>query len=102
MIKSKTEKRYTIEVQQSEDCFIEIPPELLDKVDWKVGDDIKFEIQEDGSIHLKKVKLASVELDFDDEELFKYMKEAHKRNMSFNDWCEKAIEAGIEIAKEEG
>ena len=92
---------HTVEVQQSEDCFIEIPPELLDKVGWKEGDDIKFEIQKNGSIHLKKVKLESVELDFDDEELFKYMKEAHKRNMSFNDWCEYAIKAGIEIAEAE-
>jgi len=83
--------QYIVEVKQVDECFIEIPPELLEKMGWKEGDDIKFFVQKDGSIHLKKVKSESIDLDFDDEELFKYMKLAHERGQSFNEFVEEAL-----------
>ena len=85
-------KKYEVEVQQVDEYFIELPPDLLEKVEWTIGDDIKFEIQDDGSIHLKKVQLDNVELNFDDEELFKYMQRAHELGISFNQFCENALE----------
>ena len=66
-------EKYTVEVQQVDEYFVELPPVLLEKVGWEIGDDIKFDIQDNGSIHLKKVRLENVELDFDDEELLKIM-----------------------------
>jgi len=92
--------KYTVEVQQVDECFIEIPPELLEKVGWKEGDSITFDIRENGAIHLKKVEFEEVELDFTDEELLKIMTAAHERGLSLNEFCTQAVEVGLE--KEEG
>ena len=88
-------EKYSVEVQQVDDCFIEIPPNLLEKVGWQEGDDIKFNIKENGSIHLKKVQLESVELELDDDELLKFMMIAHERGETFNNFCENAIVEAI-------
>ena len=92
-------KKYTVEVQQVDEQFIEIPPELLEQLDWKEGDDIKFDIQKDGSIHLKKVELEAVELDFDDDDLLKIMIAAHSSGLTFNEFCHQALEE--HLTKEE-
>ena len=92
-------EKYTVEVQQVDDCFIEIPPPLLEKLGWTEGDDLKFDVKEDGAIQIKKIKLESVELDFDDEELFKLMVAAHKKGVSFNEFCEEALEGVITKAE---
>jgi hypothetical protein len=76
----------------SGDCYIEIPPDCLKKLDWKEDDDLRFIPQPNGTITIKRVKLESVELDFDDNELFKYMRLAHDRGQSFNELCENALE----------
>ena len=39
----------------SGDAYIELPPELLNKLSWQEGDDLHFDLQEDGSISIKKV-----------------------------------------------
>lgn len=41
----------------------------------------------------------SIPLDFTDEELLKYMKMAHERDMKFNDFVEEALRAAIEEHK---
>ena len=87
--------KYSVEVKQVDECFVEIPPELLQKVGWGEGDNIKFNIQKDGSIHLKKVKMETVELDFEDEELLKMMMMAHNKGISFDEFCELALEEMI-------
>ena len=87
--------KYTVEVRQVDEYFVEIPPKLLEKVAWKEGDDIKFNIREDGSIHLKKVQTEHVELDFDEEDLLKIMVAAHERGLSLNDFCVKALEEAV-------
>ena len=38
----------------------------------------------------------AVELEFDEEELLKYMTFAHERNMTFNELCEEAVKAKID------
>jgi len=88
-----------IEVQElddgSGDSYIEIPSGYLKKLDWKEGDNLKFIPQPNGSIVIKKVKLESIELDFDEDELFKYMQMAHDQGTSFNEFCEKALKEVI-------
>jgi hypothetical protein len=42
--------------------------------------------------------METIELDFDDEELFKYMQIAHERNQSFNEFVTDAL---TEILKNE-
>jgi hypothetical protein len=87
---------HIIEVKELEDStgdlFIEIPPVLLNKLYWKEGDDLKFTTTPAGSIQIRKVKMETVELDFDDDELFKYMQLAHKKGISFNELCNEALE----------
>jgi len=41
----------------SGDAYIELPPELLNKLSWQEGDDLHFDPQDDGSILIKKVSL---------------------------------------------
>ena len=38
----------------------------------------------------------SIELEFDDEELLKYMMLAHEENITFNERCERALKAKID------
>jgi bifunctional DNA-binding transcriptional regulator/antitoxin component of YhaV-PrlF toxin-antitoxin module len=64
---------------------------------WKEGDDVKFTDNGKGCITIKKVKYETIELDFDDDELYKYMQLAHEKGMSFNEWVQHSLE---EIIKE--
>jgi len=86
---------HIIEVKELEDStgdlFIEIPPVLLNKLRWKEGDDVKFTTTPAGSIQIRKVKMETVELDFNDDELFKYMQFAHQKGISFNELCNEAL-----------
>ena len=79
------------------ELYFDLPDDLLNKLDWEEGDQIKF-IEQDGGFLLKKVKYESIEVNFDDEKLFKYMKHAHEQGLSFNDWVEKALERFIKHA----
>jgi len=94
---------YEIEVKElddgSGDLCIDLPPELMKKLNWREGDDLRFEAGEKGSIRVRKIKLESVELDFDDEELFKYMLIAHNQGISFNELCENALKDAITKAE---
>ena len=90
---------YTVDIKhvdQSDDLCMAIPDELMETMGWEIGDDLKFTDHKDGSFGIKKVKYETVELDFDDEELFKYMQLAHDKNMSFNEFIEHALESAIE------
>jgi antitoxin component of MazEF toxin-antitoxin module len=53
------EYRHLIDVKElndgSGDAYIELPPELLNKLSWEEGDDLDFDPQKDGSILIKKV-----------------------------------------------
>lgn len=95
---------FTLEVQKNEqdELFIELPPELIENLGWTTGDDVRWEETKDGGFRLKKVKYETVELDFDDEELFKYMQLAHERNQSFNQFVEEALTEVLEREKKDG
>jgi bifunctional DNA-binding transcriptional regulator/antitoxin component of YhaV-PrlF toxin-antitoxin module len=88
-----------IEIQDNSDgeLFFEIPPALLEDLGWKEGDEVKFTDNKKGGFTIKKVKYETIELDFDDEELLRYMKLAHEKGMSFNEWVQHSLE---EILKE--
>ena len=95
---------YSVDVKECEDesgdSYFEIPPIILKKLGWKSGDDVKFLPQENGSVQIKKVQTETVELDFDDDELFKYMQMAHEKDMSFNEFVENALEEVIKSKNE--
>ena len=76
------------------DLFFTIPDEMLERLGWKEGDDLKFE-ERNGSVLIRKVKYENVQLEFDDKELLKYMTYAHEQNITFNQLCEDAIKAKL-------
>ena len=86
-----------IELKETDngELFFRIPEETLNRLGWKEGDDLKFE-DRNGSVLIRKVKYESVELEFDDEELFKYMKFAHEKGITFNELCEEAIKTKLD------
>tara|TARA_R110000744_G_scaffold42448_2_gene95828 strand:+ start:453 stop:737 length:285 start_codon:yes stop_codon:yes gene_type:complete len=85
-----------IEVKESSDgeFYFNLPDGLLSRLGE--GDEIKF-VERDGGFVIKKAKYESIELDIDDEELFKYMKHAHKNLLSLNEWVEKCLTKFIEV-----
>lgn len=85
-----------LEVKESFDgeLYFRLPDDLLKRLGWEVGDELKFIPQDDAFI-IKKVKYANIDLDFDEEELLKYMMCAHEQNLSFNEFVEQALKERI-------
>ena len=85
-----------LEVKESFDgeLYFRLPDDLLDRLGWEEGDEIKF-TEKDGGFVLTKVKYETIELDFDDKELLKYMQFAHEENITFNELCERALKEKI-------
>jgi len=86
-----------LKLKETEDgeLFFNIPDDVLEKLGWKEGDEIKF-VEQDGGFLLTKVKYESIELDFDEKDLLKYMMFAHDRNITFNELCQNAIKEKLE------
>ena len=63
----------------------------------KEGDDLKFTDHKDGSFSVKKINYETVELEFDDEDLFKYMQAAHELGMSFNEFVEHVVKEHLNV-----
>lgn len=89
------EKEVILKETSDGDLFFTIPDDVLERLGWKEGDDLKFE-DRNGSVLIRKVKYESVELEFDDEELLKYMKFAHEKGITFNQLCEEAIKTKLD------
>jgi len=89
--------KYEVQIKETADgeLYFNIPDELMSDLGWEEGDEVKFIEKEKGQIQIKKVKYETIELDFNDDELFKYMKLAHENNMSFNEWVAHSLKAVI-------
>ena len=88
------EKEVLLKETTDGDLFFTIPDEMLNRLGWKEGDDLKFE-ERNGSVLIRKVKYENVQLEFDDKELLTYMTYAHEQNITFNQLCEDAIKAKL-------
>jgi len=77
------------------ELFFNIPDDILERLGWEEGDEIKF-VEQDGGFLLTKVKYESVSLDIEDEDLLKYMMFAHEQNITFNELCQNAIKEKLE------
>lgn len=86
-----------LKLQETDDgeLFFSIPDDILDRLGWEEGDEIKF-VEQDGGFLLTKVKYESIELDFDEKDLLKYMMFAHERNITFNELCQNAIKEKLD------
>lgn len=89
-----TSKELKLQETDDGDLFFNIPDDVLERLGWEEGDEIKFVDHYNGFL-LKKVRYESVELDFDKEDLLNYMTYAHNHNMTFNELCERAISAKL-------
>ena len=89
------EKQVLLKETADGDLFFTIPDEMLKRLGWEEGDDLKFE-ERNGSILIRKVNYENVQLEFNDKELLKYMSYAHQQNMTFNELCEQAIKAKLD------
>jgi len=85
-------KTTQLEVKENIDgeLYFDLPDELLNRLGWKEGDDIKF-VEQDGGFLIKKVKYETIQLDFEDEDLLKYMMFAHEQDITFNQLIENSI-----------
>ena len=81
------------------ELYFTIPDDILNRLGWEEGDEIKF-TEKDGGFVLTKVKYETIELDFNDEELLKYMMCAHEEGVSFNDWIQNVLEEYIKLEDE--
>lgn len=72
------------------ELFFNIPDDVLERLGWEEGDEIKF-VERDSGFLIKKVKYETIELDFNEDELFKYMQHAHEQGLSFNEWIEEVM-----------
>jgi len=86
-----------LKLQETDDgeLFFNIPDDILDRLGWEEGDEIKF-VEKDGGFLLTKVKYESVSIDIDEKDLLKYMMFAHEHNITFNELCQNAVKAKLD------
>lgn len=72
------------------ELFFNIPDDVLQRLGWEEGDEIKF-VERNSGFLIKKVKYETIELDLNEDELFKYMQHAHEQGLSFNEWIEEVM-----------
>lgn len=91
-----------LKLQETEDgeLFFNIPDDVLERLGWEEGDEIKF-VEQDGGFLLKKVKYEKISLDIDDGDLLKYMMFAHEQDITFNQLCQNAIKEKLEELDDE-
>ena len=97
-------KIYEVEIKTDEfsgDLYFDLPKKMMEKLDWKPGDDLKWEETDEG-FRCRRIKYETVELDFDDEEYFKFLRFAHENNMSFNELVEESVKEAMKNNEENG
>lgn len=89
-------KQHTLQVKEtSGELYFELPDDILDGLGWKEGDELSFEDKGDGTFMITKVTMVDVELEFSDEELFKYMKHAHEQGCSLSEWFNNILKLAL-------
>lgn len=78
--------------------FIKFPNYIIEKLKIKENDFLDVEITDDNKIVITPIKKMDLEIDIDEDILFKTMLEAHKRDMTLNQLVTEAI---TEVIKEE-
>jgi len=94
---------HELKVEETDDgeLYFTIPQDVLDRLDWKEGDEIKFvENVGQNSFTLKKVRYENIEMEFTEDELYKFMLAAHERGQSFNEFVESAIKFKLALDRE--
>ena len=85
----------TIKQRSDGELYFEIPEDCLNRLGWNEGDDLDFKDNEDGTFTLTREKRVLEQLEFSEEELFKYMKLAHEEDITLNQWIERVLKLVI-------
>jgi len=88
-------KELEIKEDDNGNLYFTLPDDLLDRLGWQEGDDLKFVEKDEGFI-IKKVKYENVEIDLSEDDLFSLMQLAHAQNITFNQLVEQIIQERIE------
>ena len=88
-------KELEIKEDDNGNLYFTLPDDLLDRLGWQEGDDLKFVEKDEGFI-IKKVKYENVEIDLSEDDLFSLMQLAHAQNITFNQLVEQVIQERIE------
>lgn len=97
MNKQPTNTQTTVKVEtHGDDQVLVFPDQLLNRLGWKLGDDLMFEPQPDGSFMIKKIKYESVELDLPEHELNQLMMMAHEQHITFDQLIQNMLSEYIE------
>lgn len=90
-----------LEVKESFDgeLYFRLPDDLMERLGWEVGDELKF-IPQDEAFIIKKVKYETIELDIPEDDLLKYMMFAHEQGITFNELCERAVKEKLKLEDE--
>ena len=87
----------TVKVEtQGDDQVLVFPDQLLDKLGWKIGDDLRFDPQSDGSFMIRKVKYETIELDLPEDCLNDLMMMAHEQHITFDQLVQNMLAEYIE------
>jgi len=86
----------TVMQNETGELYFEIPEEVLSRLNWKAEDDLDFHDNHDGTFTLTKVVRKTLELEFTEKELNRYMLRAHEEDMSLNKWIENVLKTGLE------
>ena len=89
-------KQHTLQVKETPgELYFELPDDMLDRLGWEEGDELSFEDKGNGTFMITKVRMVDVELEFSDEELFKYMKHAHEQGCSLSEWFNRILKQAL-------
>ena len=89
-------KQHTLQVKETPgELYFELPDDILNNLGWEAGDELSFEDKGNGTFMITKVKMVDIELEFSDEELFKYMKHAHEQGCSLNEWVNRILKLAL-------
>lgn len=89
-------KQHTLQIKETPgELYFELPDDILNNLGWEVGDELSFEDKGNGTFMITKVKMVDIELEFSDEELFKYMKHAHEQGCSLSEWVNRILKLAL-------
>jgi len=82
----------TAEVVPSTDLMLQFPPEALEQAGFKTGEKVSLRIDGEAIIISK---LVPVEIELEDRDFIALAKQAHERDITFNDYVREILEVKL-------
>lgn len=75
----------------TQELCLQLPEDLMERLGWSEGDELKWKETDRGWM-LSKLNMCDIEIEFEEDELFKYMKAAHEMDITFNEFIARALQ----------